>query len=226
MSADAEPQRTAREAALQHLAASAARNVPGADAVSITVRRQSSSMDTLAATDPLAERADCLQYQLQEGPCYAAVTDDRFVMVNDLSAATQYPRYAPQALELGIGAQAAVQLLHDGETAGLNLYARTAGAFDRTTVHMAELFATHAATLLGYAVQVEQLSEALQARTDIGTAVGMVMERYQLDRERAFAFLVRHSNNRNVKLRVLARQLIDGSFEGAPGAGTATHDWP
>jgi hypothetical protein len=43
---------------------------------------------------------------------------------------------------LGIGAQAGIQLLHDGETAGLNLYARAAGAFDRDTVQIAELFAT------------------------------------------------------------------------------------
>ncbi|MBA2955406.1 ANTAR domain-containing protein [Nocardioides sp. MAH-18] len=220
MSADAEPERSAREAALQDLAASAASTVPGADAVSITVRRDRSSMQTLAATAALAERADRLQYEFQEGPCYEAVTDNRFVLVNDLTAAVQYPRYAPRAVELGIGAQAAVQLLHDGENAGLNMYASTAGAFDRATVQIAELFASHAATLLGYAVQVEQLSEALQARTDIGMAVGMVMERYQLDRERAFAFLVRLSNNRNVKLRVLARQLIDGTFEGG------THDRP
>lgn len=224
MSADAE--RGARDEALQELAASAACNVPGADAVSITVRGARSSMHTLAATDPLAERADRLQYELQEGPCYEAVTADRFVLVNDLAAAVQYPRYAPRAVELGVGAQAAVQLLHNGENAGLNLYARTADAFDRTTVQIAELFASHAATLLGYAVQVEQLSDALQARTDIGTAVGMVMERYQLDRERAFSFLVRHSNNRNVKLRVLARQLIDGTFETGPGEVGGRRDRP
>lgn len=39
------------------------------------------------------------------------------------------------------------------------------------------------------------------------------MERYAIDRNRAFAFLVRHSNDRNIKLRMLALQVIDGTFE-------------
>ena len=89
----------------------------------------------------------------------------------------------------------------------------TARAFDRSTVQLAELFATQAAAVLEYAVQVEQLSEALHTRTDIGTAVGIVMERYGVDRDRAFAFLVRNSNERNVKLRVLAQQVIAGGFQ-------------
>jgi hypothetical protein len=46
-------------------------------------------------------------------------------------------------------------------------------AFDRSTFELAELFATQAAALLEYAEQVEQLSEALHTRTDIGTAVGI-----------------------------------------------------
>ncbi len=42
------------------------------------------------------------------------------------------------------------------------------------------------------------------------------MERYDIDRNQAFDFLVRNSNNRNVKLRVLALQVIDGTFESTP----------
>jgi hypothetical protein len=163
----------------------------------------------------LAEKVDALQYELREGPCYDAVTKDRFVLVNDLAAAAYaYPRFGPRAGELGIGAQAAVQLVHNHQAASLNLYARTPGVFDRATVEFAELFGSQAAGLLGYAAQVEQLSEALHTRNDIGIALGIVMERYQVDRGRAFAFLVRNSNDRNLKLRILAQQVIDGTFEG------------
>ena len=119
-------------------------------------------------------------------------------------------------MDLGIGAQGAIHLLHNGETAGLNLYARTAGAFDRTTVQIAELFATHAGALLGYADQVEQLSEALHTRTDIGTAIGILMERYGIDRHQAFALLSRNSQHRNIKVRLLAQQIIAGTFESTP----------
>ena len=222
MSAESE----ARQLALEILTRSATENIPGADFVSVTVRRGHEPLRTLSATDPLAEQADRIQYELREGPCYAAVTDDRFVLVNDLAAATEFPRYGPRAAALGIRAQSAIQLLHDGQTAGLNLYARTAGAFDRDTVHLAELFATQAGALLGFAAQVEQLSEALHSRTDIGMAVGILMERYGIGQRQAFAFLVRNSQNRNVKVRILAQQVIHGTFESAPHEDSASKDSP
>ena len=220
------PERSPREAALEHLAVSAASNIPGADFVSITVHHQDHSMVTLASTNPLAEQADALQYELREGPCYAAVTDEHFVLANDLAAAVQFPRYGPKAVALGLGAQAAVQLFHEKERAGLNLYAFRAGAFDRSTVQLADLFANQGGALLGYAEQVEQLSEALHSRTDIGTAVGIVMERYGIDRHQAFAFLSRSSQNRNIKLRVLAQDVINGDFQSTRAEDRRAQHWP
>jgi hypothetical protein len=206
---------------------SAAGNIPGADFVSITVHRPDQSLRTVVATDPLAEQADSLQYELREGPCLAAITRDRFVVVNDLTATGSFPRYGPKAAALGLRAQAGVQLLHqDGERAGLNLYARTPGAFDTETVLISELFATQTAALLGYAEQVDQLSQGLHARTDIGTAVGILMERYGIDRHRAFAFLSRCSQDRNVKIRVLAQQVIEGTFKVAPAEERTSQQWP
>src|SRR4051794_30288084 len=166
------PRRTPLDVALETLAASAASNIPGVDFVSITVNRPDQSMSTMASTDPLAEQADSLQYELREGPCYSAVTDERFVLVNDLAAAEDFPRYGPKAAALGLGAQAAIQLLHNGERAGLNMYARAPGAFDGSTVQLAELFANQGGALLGYAEQIEQSGVALHTRTAIGTAVG------------------------------------------------------
>jgi GAF domain-containing protein len=214
---------SAREAALGSLAASAAGNIPGVDFVSITVHEDHHPLYTAAATDPLAEQADALQYELREGPCYATVTDQRFVLVNDLAAAPEFPRYAPRVVDLGVAAQAAIQLVHGRQRAGLNLYARTAGIFDNSTVQFAELFATQAAALLGYAEQVEQLSEALHTRTDIATAVGILMERYSIDRTQAFAFLSRSSQTRNIKVRVLAKRVIDNTFESTSNEDREAH---
>jgi hypothetical protein len=137
------------------------------------------------------------------------------MLVNDMAAAVEFPRYGPRVVDLGVRAQAAIQLVDGKRRAGLNLYARTAGNFDHATVQFAELFATQAGALLGYADQVEQLSDGLHTRTDIGTAVGIVMERYRIDRHQAFAFLARNSQNENVKLRILAQRVIDGTFQEA-----------
>ena len=189
--------------------------------------RPDHSLYTAASTDlDWPSRPTALQYELREGPCYAAVTEGRFVLVNDLAAAAEFPRYAPRVVGFGVGAQAAIQLRPGQQRAGLNLYARTAGSFDRSTVQFAELFASHAGALLGYAEQVEQLSEGLHARTDIGTAVGILMERYGVDRHQAFAFLARNSQNRNIKVRVLAQHVIDGTFQSTPTEDSASHQWP
>jgi ANTAR domain/GAF domain len=199
-----------REKILDELVQSAAVNIPGVDFASVSLRAEDDTLLTLAATHPLATQIDRIQYDLHEGPCYAAVTDDRLVMIDDLASTGDFPRYAEQASGLGVGAQLAIQLTHDGEQAGLNLYARSAHAFDPSTVQLAEMFATHAASVLRYAEQIEQLGEALHTRTDIGIAIGILMERYGLDRTQSFAYLVRNSNQRNIKLRRLARDVIDG----------------
>jgi ANTAR domain len=93
-------------------------------------------------------------------------------------------------------------------------------------MHVAELFANQGGALLGYATQVEQLSSALHTRTDIGTAVGILMERYSIDQHQAFAFLSRNSQTRNIKVRVLARQIIDGTFRSTPAEDRASRHWP
>lgn len=217
---------SARKDALRSLCESAVANIPGVDFASITLHREDGTLSTVVATDTLAEMTDSLQYELHEGPCYAAVTDERWVLINDVAASTEFPRYAPKAVELGIRTQAAIQLLSNGNRAGLNLYARSPRAFGRSTVQIAELFATQAAAILQYVEQVDQLSEALHTRTDIGTAVGIVMERYGIDRNQAFAFLVRNSQTRNIKLRVLALHVIDGTFESTPHEVHRARDWP
>jgi AmiR/NasT family two-component response regulator len=66
----------------------------------------------------------------------------------------------------------------------------------------------------------------MHARTDIGTAVGILMQRYGVDRHQAFAFLARNSQNRNIKVRLLAQQVIDGTFQSTATEDSASHDWP
>lgn len=203
----------AHQAALRALAASAAAHVPGVDFASITVLRADHTLHTVAATEPLASEVDALQYDLGEGPCLAAVTEQRFVLVNKVADGDPYPRYGPQAAERGVGAQAAIQLSHHGEPAGLNLYARTPDAFDCATLQLAELFAAHAAVLLGYAHELQTLGQAVHARQHIGTAVGILMERHQIDRDHALDKLTRTSNHTNTKVSVLAQQIVDGTLQ-------------
>jgi signal transduction histidine kinase/DNA-binding response OmpR family regulator len=67
---------------------------------------------------------------------------------------------------------------------------------------------------------VGQLRNALQRNRTTGTAVGMVMTRYELDAQQAFKVLARISQQSNRKLHDIAEELVrTGELPGVP-------DWP
>jgi AmiR/NasT family two-component response regulator len=69
---------------------------------------------------------------------------------------------------------------------------------------------------------VAQLRQALQTNRTTGTAVGIVMTRYDLDAERAFQVLVRTSQQNNRKLHDIAEELVrTGQLPGVPTAPVA-----
>ena len=61
---------------------------------------------------------------------------------------------------------------------------------------------------LAAAQKVEQLKSAVGGRTVIGQATGILMERFDLDADRAFSVLSRMSQQNNVKIRELAAQVV------------------
>lgn len=82
------------------------------------------------------------------------------------------------------------------------------GAFDDESEHVGLLFAAHAAIAYAGVRKQSQLQRAIATRELIGQACGILMERYKLSADRAFAVLVRTSQDGNVKLRDVADQLI------------------
>lgn len=61
---------------------------------------------------------------------------------------------------------------------------------------------------MGWARHDETLNHALVTRGRIGQAIGIVMERYTLDPDRAFGFLVRTSQTSNTKLHTVAERIV------------------
>jgi AmiR/NasT family two-component response regulator len=53
------------------------------------------------------------------------------------------------------------------------------------------------------------MAQAVDARKLIGQAMGILMERFGIDDDRAFAVLRRYSQHNNQKLRDVAQYLID-----------------
>ena len=193
---------------LSRITAAAVESLPETDYASITILHADGRLETVAPTNELLWGVDAAQYDLREGPCYEAACDAVHVASPDLARDERFPRYAVSAVAAGLRAQAGIRLFDAPKSRGaLNLYAEKVGAFSDLGA-LGELFRLQAGMAIDYAREIHNLREAVRSRTVIGTAVGIVMERYHLTDERAFAFLTRLSQDGNVKLREIARRLI------------------
>lgn len=196
------------ESTLSSITAAAVDLLPDVDYASMTIRRADDRLETVAPTDGLIKVLDAAQYELREGPCYQAAVEAVHVTSPDLASDQRFPRYAAVAVAAGIHAQAGLQLFDNrGSQGALNLYSKKVGALGDLGV-LGPLFAHQSAMAVDYAREIENLREAVESRGLIGRAVGILMERYRLDDARAFGFLVRLSQHENVKVRVLAEDLI------------------
>ncbi len=200
------------EEMLQSVVDVAASSIPGFEWASVSLLERGGKQSTQAATDDLARDLDQLQYELGEGPCIDAMKEPRLVEVPRLRHDQRWPQYVPAAVERGVTAQLSIMLYLDDDHStlgGLNVYStRTEDISDEASA-MAELFATQAAVALGSNRRRLNLSEGMHSRQMIGQAVGILMERYQMDEAAAFRYLVRTSTTGNVRLRDVAESIVE-----------------
>jgi transcriptional regulator with GAF, ATPase, and Fis domain len=184
--------------------------VPGCRHAGITLRGRRGRLDSVATSDDLVAVCDGLQYELEEGPCLDAVSEDLCRVSDDLAVDERWPRWGPRVAELGVGSVIAVQLTDTTKVLGaLNLYGEGPRAFSTDDVDLAFIYAIHATTAMRTARLVTGLENALQSRHGIGLAQGILMEKLGLTPDRAFEALRRVSNHRNVPLRQLAQQVVE-----------------
>lgn len=194
------------------IARTARTSVPGIDHVGISTLERGGRIHTRAHTDSTVQVLDDLQYGLNEGPCVDALSEQVVVSVPDIRNDHRWPLYVDAAVRATpLKSQLAIQLfLDDKNTLGtLNLYSTSQKVVDPDAIGIADLFAAHAAVALGSARKLSTLHDALDSRKVIGQALGILMERYDMNEDRAFAFLRRASSHGNIKLRDVARELVD-----------------
>jgi GAF domain-containing protein len=198
---------------LQGIVEAAAANLDGEVWVSVSLVERRRSVDTPAASDERALRADQLQYDLGEGPCLDAIWEQETFQIDDMTADEHYPRWSRSvAEETGIRSSLSLQLFTDDEhnsLGALNVYSPLPSAFDAETRGEGLAFAAQAAVALRSAQTEEHLRTAMATRTLIGQAQGILMERLKLTPHEAFAVLSRMSQERNEKLREVARWLVE-----------------
>ncbi|WP_369216433.1 GAF and ANTAR domain-containing protein [Streptomyces flavofungini] len=185
--------------------------VSGCEDAGVLVVRGKWDVRSLAATSERVLHSDHLQQEAGQGPCFDAYRRRSEVYrIADMSAdADRWPRYAPKARELGISSVMGFLLFTDEHTLGaLDLYSSRPHAFTEDSEKVGWLLASHAAVAFAGARTSAQLSEALEARGEVGEALGIVMERYKVGEEQAFAVLRKSSQDQNVKLRDVARAVV------------------
>ncbi len=167
-------------------------------------------LETAAATDPLIEKLDLIQMETGEGPDLDVLVGPLGVIVSDTHTESRWPNWADRIAAHGIRSFMSVRMYTCANTIGtLNLYDREPNRFSVEDQQVAHILARHAAVALAAARTTENLWKAVDARKLIGQAQGILMERYTLTPDQAFAVLMRYSQNRNIKLKDVAQGLID-----------------
>jgi anti-anti-sigma factor len=201
------------------LAATLARAlVPGADGVSVSLRRRG-KLATVAATDHTISAMDATQYDTGEGPCVDASTLGHLAYAESLEKEIRWPSFTPRAHALGIRAIVSAPLLVQTRAVGaLNIYARTPGAFAPAAQEVAARFAFETSTILNEAETIlndDHLSVrflgALRAREVIAQAQGVLMERDGLAEDDAYRALRLLSLENGRPLQERAENIVDST---------------
>ena len=175
-----------------------------------------------AASEDRIVAIELHQQRANEGACVEAFRNNELVIVGDIqSEADRWPRYAQRARDNGMAAVIGVPMNAFGQTIGvINLYRDTPTVWTDEDITNAEVVAAmgagyvvHASQLRAHIDLTEQLQAAIASRDSIGQAKGMIMARLGVDADEAFAMLRQLSQVRQIKLREVARQVVEGSAE-------------
>jgi GAF domain-containing protein len=201
------------ETVLGLITALALETVGGADGAGVTLLDERGRRTTSAATDPVVERADALQYEYDEGPCLAAAAGRQVVLVGDLSTDRRWPRWSAAVAPLGLrAALSAPMVAGDRSLGAVKVYAREPAGFDGHAEQILPLFAAQAAILVANVQsreRAERLSEelrrAVRSRDEVSIAKGVLMARHGVDEDAAFGMLLSRAREQAADLRETAR---------------------
>ncbi|WP_186356089.1 GAF and ANTAR domain-containing protein [Streptomonospora sp. PA3] len=194
---------------LEEITALAVAEIPGCAYAGVCLIESKKRLTTYASTASVVDKLDALQHSKGQGPCIEAVWVRESFAIEDVQQETRWPEFSAEAARLGIASMASFQLFTRNDVLGaLNLYATEPEAFDAAAVELGEIFAAHAAVALAEAQTTHNLTRAVRSRQRIGEATGILMERYKITEQQAFALLSKASQNLNIKLVDLAEDLV------------------
>ncbi|HSU47213.1 MAG TPA: GAF and ANTAR domain-containing protein [Arthrobacter sp.] len=193
-------------------------------AVTVKVRRRPA---TAAGSSDRAVELDHIEQAIGDGPCVRALEEMTPVMIDDISKDPRWPAYNEELARHDVQSSLGVPLEITGDAqAALNFFASKPGVFTADVYDKALGFAAAAHSTLHLSVRIntaqnraDDLEAAMENRTAINLACGVIMAQNRCSQEEAMEILTRVSSNRNRKLRDVARELI----EQLSGSSVRTH---
>ncbi|MFL6157748.1 MAG: GAF and ANTAR domain-containing protein [Marmoricola sp.] len=184
--------------------------VENGEEASISVVHRDRIVETPAFTGEQSASVDRIQYELKEGPLLTGIWDEDVISVPDLTTEHRWPAWTRRTVaETGVRSMLCFRMYAGRSRVGaLSVYSSRPHAFNGVDVEAGISFAAHTAVAIEVAQQDEHKDLAMDSRSLIGQATGIVMERYEIDAVRAFATLRRISQHSNVKIHEVAAELI------------------
>jgi GAF domain-containing protein len=197
--------------------------VDGCDHATIMQRGRDGRYTTAVSTDEVARLIDKLEQQHHQGPCLDAIIDSAPHFEDDLTnlATTKWPELASDVIRLTpVRSVAGFRILAGDQKIGaLNLFSDAVHGIDRQSADQAIVLASFASVAVGALHQREQartLATGLESNREIGKAIGLLMAFHKISDAEAFNLLRKTSQDMNIKLAEVARQIVAHHNEGHP----------
>jgi hypothetical protein len=187
--------------------------VTGCDHASLMLRGNDRFL-TAASSDDVAQTIDGYERELGEGPCLDAIMEASVYHDADLTDGSPWPRLTERVLATTpVRGMAGFRLMGgDHKDGALNLFSDTPGGLDETAVDQGIVLASFVTVALMAAHERKTamtLRDGLTSNREIGKAIGLMMAFHKISDEDAFAMLRKASQEMNIKLAEVARQVVD-----------------
>ena len=187
-------------------------------AVSISLG-EPSSPELVATASRLAQGLDGAQLITGEGPHHDAWTQQTTVSTTDLHRDQRWPRLGRRVADSAVCAAVSSPIRGNESVVGtVNVYSALPQFVNDAALENVEMLASAiAAVVHGAQVKTDleavatQLRAALRSRAVIDQAKGVLMAVHSCTADEAFSMLVEQSQRENVKLRDIAKNLLDSA---------------
>ena len=172
---------------------------------------------TAATSGPVALQLDQRQYATGSGPCLDAARYGEAIKVTMDGPEQPYPDFRQAAQQKGVTHTMSIGLSTGDQVMGaMNIYNSTGQPLSDDSDRIARTFAVCAGIVLAQveryrlaAARAAQLGVALQTLAPIEQAKGILMTRHRCTSEDAFKMLIGLSQKQNVKLRIIAQNIVN-----------------